>query len=338
MPEALGFAVVIFGGLIHGSFAFPMKRIEGRWSWENIWLLYSIVGLAILPPLLALSTVPALGHIYTSTPVSTIALIALFGVGWGAGSVLFGQAISRVGMALGFAIILGITSTLGSLLPLVVLHPEDLWTSRGRTLLAGLAIAVTGIIVCAKAGVMRDRDARAANSTAVRGSFAAGLVISILSGILSPMLNFGFVVGEPLQAAARGMGAHSSLASNAVWAPALLGGFLVNAGYAVYLLNRNRTWSLYSGARPQPFDWIGCAIMGLFWFGGISIYGMGAASLGRLGPVAGWPVFMSTVIITANVLGFLSGEWRGARLSARVTEWAGITFLVAAILVVSRVS
>jgi hypothetical protein len=65
---------------------------------------------------------------------------------------------------------------------------------------------------------------------------------------------------------------------------------------------------------------------------------MGAASLGRLGPVAGWPVFMSTVIITANVLGFLSGEWRGARLSARVTEWAGIAFLVAAILVVSRVA
>jgi L-rhamnose-H+ transport protein len=338
MPEAFGFAIVIFGGLLHGSFAFPMKRIEGRWSWENIWLLYSIVGLAILPPFLALFTVPALGQIYRSIPFSTIALVALFGVGWGAGSVLFGQAISRVGMALGFAIILGITSTLGSLLPLAVQHPEDIWTPKGRMLLLGLAIAVVGISICSAAGAMRDRDTRRQDPTATGGRFVTGLVISILSGIFSPMLNFGFVYGEPLQTAARGMGAQANLASNAIWAPALLGGFLVNAGYAVYLLNRNRTWKLYSNGRPNPSDWIGCAIMGLFWFGGISIYGMGAASLGRLGPVAGWPVFMSTVILTANILGFLSGEWRGARTGARVTEWVGIAFLVAAILVVSRVS
>ncbi len=338
MSEAIGLAVVILGGLLHGSFAFPMKRIERRWPWENIWLLYSIVGLVILPPLLAFLAIPSLGHIYSSIPLSTILIVALFGVGWGAGSVLFGQAISRVGMALGFAIILGITSTLGSLLPLVFLRPQDLWTPKGQMLMLGLAIAIGGIITCSMAGAMRDREARRLNPSVTGGKFITGLLVSILSGIFSPMLNFGFVYGEPLQSAARDMGAQANLASNAVWAPALLGGFLVNAGYAVYLLNRNRTWKLYSKADIRASDWIGCAIMGLFWFGGVSIYGMGAASMGRLGAVVGWPVFMSTVIITANVLGFLAGEWRHAPVKARVTEWVGIGFLVAAILVVSRAS
>lgn len=338
MPEALGFAVVIFGGLLHGSFAFPMKRIEARWSWENIWLVYSVVGLAVLPPVLAMTTVPALGQIYGSIPASTIALVALFGLGWGAGSVLFGQAISRIGMALGFAIILGITSALGSLLPLLILSPQDIWTPKGQALVLGLVIAVAGISVCSKAGAMRDREARTANPTTSQGRFLTGLAISVLSGVLSPMLNFGFVFGEPLQTAARANGAHSSLASNAIWAPALLAGFLVNAGYAIYLLNRNRTWALFMARPAGAARWVGSAVMGLFWFGGISVYGMGAASMGRMGAVAGWPVFMSTVIVTANILGFLSGEWRHASSAARTLEWVGIGLLLGAILVISRVS
>ncbi len=338
MDAAAGLAVVVFGGLLHGSFAFPMKRIEARSSWENIWLLYSIFGLAILPPILALATVPSIIQIYRSASVGTLLLVALFGVGWGTGSVLFGQAISRIGMALGFSIILGITSSLGSLLPLLILNPQAIWTPKGEALMLGLLIALCGIVTCSIAGAMRDREARRKQATLIGGSFVTGLVISILSGVLSPMLNFGFVYGQPLQNAAKEMGAQASLASNAVWAPALLGGFLVNAGYALWLLNRNHTWKLYHSGNFGIREWIGCGVMGLFWFGGVSIYGMGAAAMGRLGAVVGWPVFMSTVIITANVLGFLAGEWRYAPPRARITEWVGIGFLVLAILVISRVS
>ncbi len=331
-------ATVVIGGIFHGSFALPMKRTERVWAWENIWLLYSVCALAVLPPLLAALTVPSLGSIYASTPLKTILIVALFGFGWGTGSVMFGQAISRIGMALGFAIILGITSVFGSLLPLMALNPEALWTAKGERLLIGLAIALAGIAICSTAGALRDRDNRRAAPSASGGRFVTGLVVSLLSGILSPMLNIGFVYGEPLQSAARTMGASVSLSANAIWAPALFGGFFANAGYAIFLLVRNRNWSLYSQGKAGVLDWIGCGVMGLLWFGGLSIYGMGAASLGQLGAVIGWPVFMSTVIITANVLGFLSGEWRHASTKARLLEWFGIAFLVWAIIVVSRVS
>lgn len=335
MENTIAGLAVVAGGLLHGGFAAPMKLMQKRWGWENVWLLYSVFALLVCPPLLALATVPSLAGVYQSTPASITLVVALFGLGWGTGSVLFGQAISRVGMGLGFAVILGITSTLGSLLPLVVQNPRELGTAKGATLLAGLAVAVCGIVICSTAGSRRDKEARRAAVPATGGKFITGLLISVASGLLSPMLNFGFVFGAPLQEAARAAGASASLASNAIWAPALAAGFLVNGGYAVYLLNRNGSWRAFSGGRAA--DWLGGCVMGLLWFGGLSIYGMGAAGMGRLGAAVGWPVFMSTVIVTANVLGFLAGEWRYAGPRTRAMEWIGILFLIAAIVVVSRV-
>ena len=329
----LGALMVVVGGAIHSSFALPMKRIS-KWSWENIWLVYSVVGLIVFPTLLALATVPSLGAVYAGVSGSTLAAVALFGFGWGLGSTLFGLGITRLGIALGFSIILGITSSVGSLLPLVVLNPADLWTRRGAFLLAGLAVAVAGIICVSTAGARRDRDL-GKDQPHPPAAFGPGLLICIASGLLSPMLNFGFVFGKPVQDAAAAAGADAALAANAIWAPALAAGFLPNAGYAVWLLAKNRSWNRFGAAGTPAFYWIGSAAMGLIWFGGISIYGMGAAKMGRLGGVIGWPVFMSTVIVVANILGAATGEWRGASAGAVRLSWTGIAILVAAIVIVS---
>lgn len=330
----LGAAIVVAGGLLHGSFALPLKRIQ-KWQWENTWLVYSIVATILFPLFLAFLTVPSLATVYANSAASTIALVAFFGFGWGVGSTLFGQGIARVGMALGFAIVLGITSSLGSLLPLLILHPDQLATTKGLTLLIGLAIVIAGIIACAVAGAVREKDQKGTAAATTKGSYSAGLIICIASGILSPMLNFGFEFGGPIKEAAIALGARSDLASNAMWAPAMAGGFLANAGYAIYLLGKNKTWGLYSAPGIPAGYWLGAIVMGLLWFGGISIYGMGASTMGPLGGVLGWPVFMSMVIVTANVWGALSGEWSGASNKAKRLSWLGIAILIAAIVVIS---
>jgi L-rhamnose-H+ transport protein len=71
------------------------------------------------------------------------------------------------------------------------------------------------------------------------------------------------------------------------------------------------------------------------WYGGISLYGVGAAMMGPLGGVLGWPIFMSMNIIVANVLGYLTGEWSGTSSRARGLSWSGIAVLVVAIIVVA---
>ena len=137
MSTGLGWgALVVLGGFLNGSFALPMKRLSA-WRWENTWLLYSVCGMVAVPWIFAVGTVPHCGEVYSQTSWPTLVQVALFGFGWGIGSTLFGLGISRVGMALGFAIILGITASLGSLLPLAVLHPDQLWTRQGYALMGG---------------------------------------------------------------------------------------------------------------------------------------------------------------------------------------------------------
>ena len=106
----LGIAIVVLAGILNGSFAAPMKRMHG-WEWENSWLLFAISGLLILPWLIAFATVPHLLAVYSASSTSTLVKVIVFGLTWGAGSTLFGLGINRVGMALGFALILGITAS-----------------------------------------------------------------------------------------------------------------------------------------------------------------------------------------------------------------------------------
>ena len=79
----MGTLLAVIGGMIHGSFAVPMKGIEKRWAWENIWLVYSVVALILLPLLLAFATVPSLGEVYGGASGWLLVQIAIYGAGWG---------------------------------------------------------------------------------------------------------------------------------------------------------------------------------------------------------------------------------------------------------------
>lgn len=330
----LGLGLVLLGGLLQGSFALPMSRMK-NWRWENTWLVYSVVGMIVLPWLLAAATVPDFGGVLHSATWTTLLEIAVFGFGWGVGSTLFGLGLKRVGMALSFAIILGITASFGSLLPLIVLHPENLLTRQGYALMAGLALVIFGIALCSVAGHRRERE-NSQSAQAGGSGFWLGLLICVLSGFFSPMLNFSFVFGKDLQQLAVGAGAQPTMASNSIWAVALTAGFLANAGYCVYLLQKNRTWGLLTGKEIPGVYWLGASLMGLIWFAGIAVYGVGAAGMGALGAVMGWPLFMAMIIIMANLWGALTGEWKGASAGTYAYSWSGIAILVLAIYVISR--
>lgn len=339
MSESISLAIglVLVGGFLQGSFALPMKRMT-RWRWENTWLVYSVAGLVVLPWILVFLTVPHFGRVLASASGAVIVEVVLFGFGWGVGSTLFGQGILRVGMALTFAIVLGITASLGSLLPLVVLHPDELFTRQGYFLMGGLAIVVLGIMVCSVAGHRREKELSSQATQRGGSGFWLGLVICILSGIFSAMLNFSFVFGKDLQTAALAMGASQAMSSNLIWALALGAGFLANAGYCVYLLRKNHTWGVLTQADISVNYWLGAILMGAVWFFGIAFYGMGATAMGDLGAVLGWPLFMAMNIAAANVWGAVSGEWKGASRRTYGYSWAGVGVLLIAIYVISHAS
>lgn len=332
-PDLLtGLTGVLIGGIFNGSFVAPMKRMT-RWSWEASWLVYTLVGLLAVPWLAALLTVPRLFEIYSGASASSILSVLGYGLGWGVGSVLFGIGVSRMGLAVGYGLILGLIAPIGTFYPLLMLHPERLWTGQGRALIVGTLIVLAGIFLCARAGRMRELAGGQPASSAPKSSFSSALLICVLAGIFSPMLNFTFVFGEELQRKALEFGASPSMASNAIWPLALTAGTIANAGYALLLLKRNRT---FGDLRGPGIHWFWGAMMGVLCFASFLVYGHGATALGDLGGIVGWPLFMSMALITSNTLGALSGEWKNAPRAAWMYSLAGMGLLMVAITVIAR--
>jgi L-rhamnose-H+ transport protein len=325
-----GTTVVVLAALLNGSFTAPIKKMSG-WQWENTWLLFAFSGLLVFPWMLTLATVPNLEEVFRGAPFATVVRVALFGVAWGVGSALFGLGVARVGIALGFALILGITASFGSLFPLAILHPEQLSERRGLALMLGTVVMTVGLAFLARAGQIRERDSA---KTSSGSGFATGLVICVFSGIFSSMLNFSFLFGDELRLRALHTGASAAMAANPIWVLTVTGGFASNLVYCVYLLNRNKSWSVYR-KRGSFAYWLLGISTGLLWFGGTILYGVGAVSLGALGGIVGWPIFMILDIIVALFWGAVSGEWKSASRRSLAYCWTGIGVLLVSIGIIS---
>ena len=117
MNATLGFVLAVVGGILMGSFSLPMKKTS-KWAWETTWLVWAVAALIITPWVIAAVTVPEMASVYSKAGMATLAMVFLFGVGWGMGAVLFGRSISILGMSLAFAISIGLTLALGSLVPM----------------------------------------------------------------------------------------------------------------------------------------------------------------------------------------------------------------------------
>ena len=79
-------------------------------------------------------------------------------------------------------------------------------------------------------------------------------------------------------------------------------------------------------------------LMAICWFGSTLLYGVSAGKMGVLGPILGWPLFMSLIVITASVLGILTGEWKNTGKQPLRIQLTGVAFLVAAVFVLALAS
>ncbi|HEY7855196.1 MAG TPA: L-rhamnose/proton symporter RhaT [Terriglobales bacterium] len=348
-----GILVLVVAGITNGSFTLPMKFTR-QWEWENTWLIYTIWALVIFPPVLTWLTVPGLGGVYSQTPDAhhLIAIVALCGAGWGASQIFFGLAVEGVGIALAFSIILGLAAAVGSLVPLLRQHPDQIFQPLGLQVLAGVGLVLVGVGICALAGRRREAAQRTSmpQASAMKGAAAAaemaiarrpslwqGLGFCAISGVGSALVNIGFSEGQPLLDFAHTHGASAAWAPNAVWLPLMLAGGVPGLIYCGYLIAKNHTGNRFSRGGTASY-WLLAGVMSLFWFGSTLLYGIGAGMLGNLGTVLGWPVFMSLIVITANVLGLLTGEWKGTGGKPVRIMVSGLAVLIAAIVVLSRAS
>lgn len=306
----LGMAIIFLSGLFNGSFPVPMKY-NRSWRWENTWLLFSLGALLVLPWLLALAFTPKLAEVYHTTSRQALFYPLLFGLLWGFAQVTFGLGINAVGMALAFAVVMGLACLFGSLVPLLVLHPGDLLVPRGLLLLASMPLLFLGLTYCGLAGSRRDKEKASPDrpGSAARTSFLAGLVICVFTGVFGANLNLGFAFSGDLIPRSQSLGANAVTATYPVWAIVLAAGFIPNLLYCSYLLSRNQTWPRFWYKSSGREAALGIA-MALLWLAGIVCYGIGATLVGKYGTSLGFALFMAVSILTSNLLGIWMGEWK----------------------------
>jgi L-rhamnose-H+ transport protein len=333
-----GGPLVLLAAVMNASFTLPMKRMAG-WSWENTWLVWSIFALVMLPLAAAVGTVPGVLAGYGTVSSASLLRVVLFGAAWGVAQVLFGLSVADIGIALTFSLVLGISAAVGTVVPFVSLHPDLLLTRTGFFVWSGVALVCLGMVCCAMAGRQRERetvaDLHAPTARTDVRSFRQGLLLACVSGLCASFMNLGISFASPLLSMAAAHGSLPYWRVNAVWLPLLLGGAIPNVLYCFYLFSRRRTASNFLQRGTSTY-WLLAFLMAALWFGSTLLFGVANFYLGSLGPVLGWPVFMSLIVISASLLGWATGEWRTASARPFRLQLTGIALLVVAVFSFSR--
>ncbi len=318
-----GWLLVLAAGLCQGGFMAPMKFTRG-WKWENSWFVFAFTAYLICPWLFVAMTTSNAVQIYAEAGGERIALVMTMGLLWGLGALTFGLGVDALGLSIGFAVILGVAATSGTLVPLLLLNESLPRTGVLALTLISLAVMLTGVAVCSLAGRWREMGAG-------KSSYAGGVLLCIVSGLLSSCGNIGFVLGKPIIDLAVARGVSPDFAPNLIWSLLTVSLFLCNAGFAGYKLLKEGSLSLYKTPGAGRNLTLGIS-MGVLWMLGFVFYGAGTRQLGNMGPSFGWSVLMGSMVMAANILGILTGEWRDAPDGALKRLWLGVSLLCMAVL------
>jgi L-rhamnose-H+ transport protein len=319
---------------MNGNFTLPMRYLS-RWAWETVWALFLVVACVIVPPIVLVLSVAHPLQVLAAAPARAEMIALATGFIWGFGAILFGLGVSAVGISMANTLVLATSAALGSFLPLLILAPERFGQPQGKAIMLGTVTALAGMGFCGYAGILRERSEKAGTpaSRQMVGAarpFGVGLVICAGAGILSALMNVGYSLSQGIIASAVQAGHSPFAGSTVIWLLVLESGAIANLAYCGYLLGKNRTWSNFRQAKSAPL--YGLAIlMGLLWAGGLFSYGAAATKLGKLGPAIGWPLSLVVSLVTANCIGFLTGEWKLSSRAARRLMTVGLAILLVAI-------
>ena len=307
MELFLPFLLLIFASFFQGTFGLGMKYMNPM-SWESWWVIHVLVAMILFPMIWAYIVIPDLFDIIASSPKDAIYSAMLYGFLWGIGGIMFGVSVPYIGLSLTMGIVMGLAGSAGSLIPLFQIENATSQPSFPY-IIGGLIISLIGVAITAKAGIDRDKLIKSSSKSK---NILKGLLIAVTCGLLSSLLNVGFANATPIAEKAQEFGVITRNSSLAAWVVVLWGAFIMNFSYAVLLLFKNNSWSTFSLKNSlNAYKW--SLIAGFCWFAALGVYGQGAALLGEIGPVIGWPILLGLSLIISNYWAYNAGEWNNAR-------------------------
>jgi L-rhamnose-H+ transport protein len=361
------------GGFASATNFIPFRGIK-RWSWEIYWLIQGFAAWIVAPLVIASFLVPNLLGILHAAPQSSVRYALLWGALWGIGGLTFGLAIRYLGIALGYAIALGLCTAFGTLIPPIydgsihiIMHETS-----GQIILAGVVLCLAAVSVNGAAGLSKEKEVTAeqkAEAGESDFSFAKGLAVAVFAGIMSSFFAFALKAGAPI-----GIIAKTELLANHrldLWQnlPVLIvvlwGGFLTNFIWSIMLIVKNRSARQFlgePGSNPMrathatgqtlvDYDPLTLSthdrlaartLAGNYLFavlaGVIWYFQFFFYSMGqtKMGKYdfSSWTLHMASIIIFATLWGLALKEWRGTSRRTKILVATGLFLLISSTIVV----
>ncbi len=335
----LGVALHAVGACFAATCYAPQKKVS-RWSWQSYFLTQAAFCWFLLPIVGAALTIPHLWTVLAEAPKSAMLTSYLLGMAYGIGGMSFNVSIRYIGFSLTYAIAVGLSSVLGTLIPPLV--RGTLLTTFSKTgsgwILAGIVAGTLGIGLCGAAGRLKEKHLSAADGKN-EFSLLKGLLLSLLAGVLSAVYGFALEAGEPIADVATRLGA-GVWRGNVTYLFANTGAFVTTAIYCLYLHAKHRTLGELielpagPGKAGLPLNFALAALTGLLWYGQFFFYNLGHVRMGTF-KFTSWAIHMIMLVLFSNLIGIVFREWKGCRSSTKSAITFALAVLTLAILAVT---
>jgi L-rhamnose-H+ transport protein len=335
----LGVAMHAVGATFAATCYTPEKRVRG-WSWQTYWITQASFCWFVLPIIGAMLTIPQLAAVLREAPKDAMLHSFLLGAAYGIGGTAFGISIRYIGFSLTYAIAVGLSSVLGTLIPPLVKGTLLATLSKpgAEWIIVGIVAGTLGIAGAGLAGRLKELDL-SAQKTSGQFSLMRGLLLSLLAGVLSAVYGFALEAGEPIADVASAHGA-GVWRGNVVYIFSNTGAFLTTSIYCLWLHARHRTLGelveLPAGQTEAslPVNWAMAVTTGLFWYGQFFFYNLGHVRMGHY-KFTSWAIHMIMLVLISNVVGIVLREWRACGRLTRRTLAGALAVLISAVLLLT---
>lgn len=340
----------ILGTLLHALGAFfasvcytPQEKVLG-WSWQTYWLTQAGVCWFILPIAVDWITIPNLVQVLREAPPEAMGLSFVFGTIYGIGGTAFGLAIRAIGFSLTYAIAIGISAVLGTMVPPMVRGELDAILSQAGShfIILGLIAGVVGIAITGKAGRMKERDIASDEVPIAKEGFHLwkGLLLAGLAGVLSAVYGFALEAGAPIAATAAAHGA-GHFQGNVIYIFSNSGAFLTTMLYCLFLHRKEDTFAEFTAPAGDASkaslksNYMLATLTGFLWFGQFFFYNLGHVRMGAY-KFTSWAIHMTMLVLFSSLVGLVLREWRGCGKPTKAVLAIAIALLISAVLLIAH--
>lgn len=331
-----GISLHAIGGIAAAT-CYVSQKWTPKWSWQTYWLVVCAMAWFLMPVIVAAVTTPHLWTVLTSSPSDTVWKITLLGAAYGFGGMAFAVAIRHIGFSLTYAIAIGISAVVGTVVPAMQAGTlaSDFQKPGGWIVLTGFLASIIGVAICGQAGFMKERELQVAageSGTPSAFNMKKGLVLVVLAGVLSGVFGVAVAGGTDVDHVAAAHGASGNFQGYAKYIFITGGAFLTNLVWWGIVHARQGTFhehvSLGTGFGNLAFYYLMGIIGGALWFGQFIFYEQGHVRMGDFKFVS-WGIHMAMLVFFSFGVGLTLKEWNRCRRPTLAILAVGLLVLIA---------